>query len=318
MSKLQRIIKESKIEHRKSDLTFKKDFQHNWSLYLLVLPVIAFYIIFNYVPMYGVVIAFKDYNMNKGILGSDWVGLKHFIDFFHYPEVGRLFRNTLTISIIGLIVGTPMPIILALMLNEIRWTKYRKIVQTISIFPHFVSSVVTCTLIRQFCQTEGLFNQFLGLFGVESTPLLTVPNAFVWILQIKGLWQGVGWNAIIYLAAMAGVDKEIYEAAELDGCTRIQRMRHITVPCIMPTIVLLLIMSVGSLLSVGSEDILLLYNPSIYKTADVISTYTYRKGLVDFDFSYSAAIGLFNSIANIILLGIANKIAKTVSETSLF
>ena len=318
MGRLKRILSESKIEHRKSDLSFKKDFQRNWSLYLFILPVIAFYIIFAYFPMYGIVIAFKDYSITRGIFGSEWVGLQHFINFFHYPEVGRLFRNTLTISIVGLVVGTPMPIIFALILNELRWKKYRKVVQTISIFPHFVSSVVTCTVVRQMCQSDGLFNQVLGLFGVDPTPLLTVPNAFVWILQIKGLWQGIGWSSIIYLAAMAGVDKEIYEAAELDGCSRIQRMWYITIPCIMPTIVLLLIMSVGSLLSVGSEDILLLYNPSIYETADVISTYTYRKGLIDFDFSYSAAIGLFNSVINVILLGIANKIAKTVSETSLF
>lgn len=317
MARLRININNSKIEHRANTMPWKKDLKKNWGLYLFVLPVIAYYLIFCYYPMYGATIAFKDYSPAKGILGSEWVGLKHFRDFFSYPDVGRLFRNTMIMSVVGLIVGRCASIGLALMFHELRFKRFKKITQTISIFPHFISMVVTCTICMQFCMSDGLFNIILGWFGAEPKNLLGVPGAFVPIRQIMHLWRSMGWDCIIMLAAMSGVDQQIYEAARLDGCGRIQQMRYITLPAIAPTRVLTLIMAVGSLLSVGCEDIILLYNPVIYKTADVISTYVYRKGLVEFSFSYSTAVGLINSVLNIILLLIANKISKTVTETSL-
>lgn len=307
----------AKGEHRRNTSTWRKDFSKNWSLYLFILPVIAFYLIFCYYPMYGATIAFKDFRIARGINGSEWVGLKHFISFFKYPDVGRLFRNTLVMSISGLIVSRVTEIGFALMLHELRFKKLKRVTQTISIFPHFISSVVCCTIFSNFCLTDGLFNNILSWFGWKPVNLLTLPNAFVPIMRIMGVWTGVGWGSIINLAAMSGIDPEIYEAADLDGCTRIKRMFHITVPAIRPTRVITLIMSIGGLLSVGHESIILMYNPSIYSTADVISTYVYRQGLVKFNYSYSSAIGLMNSVFNIILLLIANKIAKTVTETSL-
>ncbi|MCR2050294.1 ABC transporter permease subunit [Acetatifactor muris] len=317
MARMRANMRESKIEHRANTTPWKKDLKKNWGLYFFILPVIAYYLIFCYYPMYGATIAFRDYSPAKGILGSDWVGLKNFVSFFSYPDVGRLFRNTMIMSIVGLVVGRCASITLALMFHELRWKRFKKITQTISIFPHFISVVVTCTIFMQFCMTDGLFNVILGWFGAEPKNLLGIPGAFVPIRQIMHLWQGMGWNCIIMLAAMSGVDQQIYEAARLDGCGRIQQMRYITLPAISPTRVLTLIMSIGTLLSVGHEDIILLYNPAIYETADVISTYVYRKGLVEFSFSYSTAVGLVNSVLNIILLLLANKIAKTVSETSL-
>ena len=203
------------------------------------------------------------------------------------------------------------------MLHELRFKKFKRVTQTISIFPHFISSVVCCTIFSNFCLTDGLFNNIMSWFGWTPVNLLTLPNAFVPIMRIMGVWTGVGWGSIINLAAMSGIDPQIYEAAELDGCTRIRRMFYITMPAIRPTRVITLIMAIGGLLSVGHESIILMYNPSIYSTADVISTYVYRQGLVKFNYSYSSAIGLMNSVFNIILLLIANKIAKTVTETSL-
>lgn len=310
-------IATSKFEHRKNTSTWEKDFRKNWSLYLFILPVIAYYLVFCYYPMYGATIAFKDFDIARGIGGSVWIGFKHLISFFNYPDVGRLFRNTLVMSISALIVGRVTELGFALMLHELRFKKFKRVTQTISIFPHFISSVVCCTIFSNFCLTDGLFNNILSWFGWKPVNLLTLPNAFVPIMRIMGVWTGVGWGSIINLAAMSGIDPQIYEAAELDGCTRIKRMFYITMPAIRPTRVITLIMAIGGLLSVGHERIILMYNPSIYSTADVISTYVYRQGLVKFNYSYSSAIGLMNSVFNIILLLIANKIAKTVTETSL-
>ncbi len=307
----------SKFEHRKNTSTWGKDFRKNWSLYLFILPVIAYYLVFCYYPMYGATIAFKDFDIARGISGSIWIGFKHLISFFNYPDVGRLFRNTLVMSISALIVGRVTELGFALMLHELRFKKFKRVTQTISIFPHFISSVVCCTIFSNFCLTDGLFNNIMSWFGWTPVNLLTLPNAFVPIMRIMGVWTGVGWGSIINLAAMSGIDPQIYEAAELDGCTRIKRMFYITMPAIRPTRVITLIMAIGGLLSVGHESIILMYNPSIYSTADVISTYVYRQGLVKFNYSYSSAIGLMNSVFNIILLLIANKIAKTVTETSL-
>lgn len=311
-------MKGRKKKENQCTLTFRKDFQRNWSLYLLVLPVIIFYLIFHYVPMYGIIIAFKDYKINLGIMGSPWVGLKHFLSFFENPNFWRLVKNTVRISLSTLIIGMPAPIIFALLVNELRMKKLRSVIQTVSIFPHFVSLVVVCAIIKEFCLSDGLFNIIGGWFGLPAKSLLQMPAAFTPIYVISHLWEKTGWSSLIYLAAIAGIDSQIYEAADIDGASRWKKMWYITLPSIKPTFVILFIMAVGGIMSVGSEKILLLYNESIYSTADVISTYLYRKGLLEFNFSYSTAVNLFNSVINFTLVILANKFSKKISDMSLF
>lgn len=298
--------------------TLRKDMKTNYSLYLLVLPVIIFYIIFMYKPMYGAIIAFKDFTPGLGITGSPWVGLKHFEAFITDHYFVRLLKNTLLISLYSLVWGFPAPILLAVLLNELRHEWYKKTVQTISYLPHFVSMVVICGMIKIFCSSDGIINDFMTLFGGAAQNLLQKPQYFRTIYIITDIWQGVGWGTIIYLSALASVDQSLYEAAMVDGAGRFRRIWHITLPGILPTIVILLIMRIGSLLSVGYEKIILLYNPMTYETADVISSYVYRKGLQEFNWSYSSAVGLFNSVINMILLVVANKISRAVTETSLW
>ncbi len=299
-----------------------KDFHRNKMLYLMVLPVVAFYILFSYVPMAGVIIAFKEYKPMLGIWKSPWAsqyGLSSFITFFSGPFFVRILKNTLIISIYSIIFSFPAPVILALVLNEIRFKKCKRVVQTVSYMPHFISLVVVCGMVRQFCLSDGLFNQMFGMFGIQTNnSWLQIPGAFRTIYVGTDIWQSAGWNSIIYLAAIAGVDHQLYEAAEIDGAGRWKKLLHITFPTIRPTIILLLIMQVGKTMNVGYEKILLLYNSTIYDTADVISTYVYRKGLLDFDYSYSTAVNLFNSIINFVLVITASKISAKVSETSLF
>lgn len=299
-------------------LTFQKDFRRNWSLYLLALPVILFYLIFHYVPMYGIAIAFKDFKMNLGIFGSSFAGLKHFKAFFDYPNFWRLIGNTVRISLCTLLFGMPAPVIFALLLNELRMKKLRSVIQTVSIFPHFVSLVVVCSIIKEFCLSDGLFNVVAGWFGAAPRSLLQVPGAFTPVYVISHIWEKTGWSSLIYLAAIAGIDSQIYEAADIDGAGRFKKMWYITLPCIKPTFIILFIMAVGGVMSVGSEKILLLYNETIYSHADVISTYLYRKGLLEFNFSYSTAVNLFNSVINFTLVMAANRISKKLSDTSLF
>ncbi len=297
------------------------DFRKNWPLYLMVLPVLAFYILFAYKPMVGIIIAFKDYKPALGIWRSPWAdnhGFYHFIEFFTSIFCKRVLVNTLMISLYDLVIGFPAPIILALLLNEVKNATFKKVVQTITYFPHFISAVVICGMVRQFCLTDGLFNIIGGWFGLEPKSLLQIPGNFRMIFTLTNIWQGVGWASIIYLAAIAGVDTGLYEAAALDGAGRFQRIWHITLPGIRPTIIIMLIMRIGSLMNVGYEKIILLYNESIYETADVISTYVYRKGLLEFNFSFSTAVNLFNSIMNFALVYIANFISRKFSETSLF
>lgn len=299
----------------------KKDFRRNKWLYVMILPVILYFILFSYLPMTGIVIAFKDYKPGLGIWGSQWTssfGMKHIIQFFNNPFLGRLIRNTVVISLYTLIFSFPAPILLSLMLNEIRFKKIRRVTQTISYFPHFISTVVVCGMIRQFCLSDGLFNNILGLFHVSAQSWLQVPDAFRTLYVGSGIWQTIGWNSIIYIAAIAGVDTQLYEAADMDGAGRWKKIWHITLPCIKPTIIILFIMQVGKMMSVGYEKIILLYNPAIYETADVISSYVYRKGLLDSDWSYSTAVNLFNSVINFALVVIANRVSKKASETSLF
>ncbi|MGG4143558.1 ABC transporter permease subunit [Paenibacillus algorifonticola] len=296
----------------------KKDFFKNKYIYFLASFGVAYYFIFSYIPMYGIIIAFKNYSPTKGILESSWVGFSHFTDFFNSFYFWRLLRNTLLINVYELLFAFPAPIILALLLNEVKKVMFKRIVQTVTYLPHFVSIVVICGMIVDFSRTTGLFNKILTLFGVEAQNLLLDPSLFRTIFVGSGIWQGVGWGTIIYLAALTAIDTQLYDAATVDGANRWKRMWHVTLPGIMPTIVILLILQFGSMMNVGFEKIILLYNSQTYETADVISSFVYRRGILEANYSYSTAVSLFNSIINFLLLIAANKLSRKVNETSLW
>ncbi|MBD2867256.1 ABC transporter permease [Paenibacillus arenilitoris] len=303
----------------KKRLIIKKDFKKNWFAYMLAVPVIAWFIIFCYGPMWGVMIAFKDFKPLLGFAESDWVGLKHFIDFFEGPYFWRVVKNTLLLNVWGIAFGFTAPIILALILNEIRAGIFKKTVQTITYMPHFISLVVVCGMIHIFTADEGVITQLLQLFtGKDYTSLLGYSSFFRPIYTFSGIWQSIGWESIIYLAAMSSIDPSLYEAAEMDGIGRIKKMWHITLPQISPVIVILFIFAIGGLMASGYEKIILLYNPLTYDTADVIASYVYRRGLREASLSYSTAVGLISAIVNFALLWAANRVARRHSETSLW
>lgn len=288
----------------------KQDLIQHKSLYLMLLPIVIYYLVFHYYPMYGAQIAFRDFIPKKGMFGSPWVGLKHFKSFFSSVYFGRLIRNTLGINILNLIFGFPAPIILALMLNEVRRDKFKRVVQTVSYLPHFISMVVIGGLILEFTATDGFITKIMTMFGYPKQNLMIDPALFKPIYIISEIWQSIGWGSIIYIAAITGISSELYEAAKIDGAGRWKQMLHVTLPGITPTIVTMLVMRIGSMMSLGYEKIILIYNSSIYETADVISTYVYRKGLLEQSYSFSTAVGLFNSVINLILLVAANKACK--------
>ncbi len=295
-----------------------RDFRKNKYRYLLVLPVVLFFLIFDYKAMYGIVIAFQKYRTSAGISGSPWVGLYNFQRFFKDINFWRVLRNTFTISMLSIVFAFPAPILLALLLNEVRSKWLKRTVQTITYMPHFIALVIVCSIIHSFCQTNGAINDIIAAFGGERLNMLSVKGLFYPIYILSGIWQNIGWDSIIYLAALSGIDQEQYEAARVDGAGRIRQMISITLPGIMPTISMLLVLKLGHVLSVGYEKILLLYNPMTYEVADVISTYVYRKGMIDTDFSYATAIGLFNSVINIFFLLTANKLSKKMGQSGLF
>lgn len=297
----------------------KKDWTKYHTVYLMVVPVLAFYTVFCYVPMYGALIAFQDYSPAAGMMGSEWVGLKHFITFFNDPNFGRLIRNTLSISILSLIFGFPAPMIFALLINEIRQNKFKRVVQTISYIPHFISLVVICGLIKDFVARDGFITILISnLTGMEPTNLLNNPSYYYPIYILSSIWQGMGWDAIIYIAALSAVDVSLYEAATIDGAGKWKQVLHVTIPTILPTIIIMFIMRVGNLLNVGYEKTLLLYNPLTYEVADIISSSVYRMAFETQQWSYSTAVGLFNSAVNFILVIIVNKICDRVSGTALW
>ncbi|HML46978.1 MAG TPA: ABC transporter permease subunit [Clostridia bacterium] len=299
-------------------LRLRHNFRRNKYIYIMALPVIAYYLIFMYWPMYGAQIAFKRFSPGRGILGSPWIGISNYIKFFGSFYFGRIFRNTVLISVYGLVFSFPAPILLALMLNELRSVRFKRAVQTISYLPHFISIMVMCGMILDFTRSDGVINDMLGYFGLARQTMLLNPGMFRSIYIISEVWQGIGWGSIIYLSALAGIDTEQYEAAVIDGAGRFQKMLHVTLPGIAPTIVIMLILRVGQMMNVGYEKIILLYNGNTYETADVISTFVYRKGLVEADYSYSTAVGLFNSCINLCLLLVANTVSRRVGETSLW
>lgn len=299
-------------------LRAKKDWKKNKTLYFMIIPVLIFYLVFMYKPMYGAIIAFMDYRPAKGILGSDWVGVEQFVRFFHSPYFYRLIRNMIVLSIYSLLFCFTAPILLALLLNEVKGKRFKSITQTVSYLPHFISMVVAVGMIKEFCMTDGLINDIIVFFGGERSALLQKPALYRTIYIISDIWQEVGWGSIIYLAALAGIDSERYEAAAIDGAGKFRQMIHVTIPGIMPTVTIMLILRIGSLMNMGYEKTILLYNSSTYETADIISSYIYRVGLLEQNWSYSTAIGLFNSVINCILLLAANRISKKVTETSLW
>lgn len=296
-----------------------KDISKNRAIYLMVLPVVLYFFIFKYLPMYGAVIAFKDYSVAKGIWGSDWVGLEHFRTFFGSYYFGRVLRNTFLISFYNLIFGFPTPIILALLLNEIRLKWFKSLVQTVSYLPHFISLVVICGLIIDFTNRGGVIQSIIEFFGGESGSLLNNPNNFRTIFVTSSVWQEVGWASIIYLAALSGINPDLYEAARVDGAGRFRQIWNITLPGLIPTIMILLILRIGGLMDVGFEKIILLYNPNTYETGDVISSFVYRMGLAQGnDYSYTTAVGLFQSAINFVLLISANSISRRFSGNRLW
>ncbi|MEK3725184.1 ABC transporter permease [Paenibacillus sp. FSL H8-0034] len=297
---------------------FIRDFVLNKYLYLMMVPVIAYYAVFHYTPMYGAIIAFKDYTPMKGIVGSPWVGLANFNDFFGSYYFWRILKNTVVISLYSLIFEFPAPIILAVLINEVRHQIFKRIVQSITYMPYFISMIVICGMISDFTNSDGVINTLLTYFGYDGKAMLQKPELFRSIYILSEIWQKIGWESIIYIAALMGIDQEQYEAARMDGASRWKQILHITLPGIMPTIAIMFILRMGNLLNVGFEKIILLYNPVTYDTADVISSFVYRKGLLEFGWSYSAAVGIFNSVLNLILLITANYISRKVNNSSLW
>ena len=284
----------------------------------MIIPVLVYLALFAYKPMYGLVIAFKNYKPTRGIERSAWVGFLWFETFFRDIYFWRLLRNTFTLSALTIVFGFPAPILLALMINEVQNTRFKRTVQTITYMPYFISLVVTCSIIKIYCQQNGLFSQIAEVFGGQRQNYMINPRAFRPIYVISGIWQNVVWNSIIYLAALSGIDLEQYEAARIDGANRFQQIMHVTVPGILPTIMVLFVLRMGSILNVGYEKVLLLYTSNTYEVADVFSTYTYRMGLENQQYSLSTAVGLFNTLVNIVFLLLTNWLSRKTTESGLF
>ena len=284
----------------------------------MALPVIAYFVIFAYLPMYGVIIAFQDFSPIKGIWGSAFVGLKHFKDFFSSYYFIRLLINTLLISVYGLVFAFPAAILMALLLNEVRNAAFKRVVQTITYMPYFISLIVVSSIIIDFCLPGGFINDIRSIFGAERVNLLGKSEYFRSIFVGSNIWQYVGFDSIIFLAAIAGVDQQIYEAATVDGAGYLRKTWHVTLPSILPTVIIILILRIGSLMNVGFEKVILLYNPTTYDVADVISSFVYRKGILEANYPYSSAVGLFNSLVNFTLLVLANAMSKRLTQSSLW
>lgn len=315
---MSRVAKENSLpKKRKGEWLYY--LKSNFDLYVFLIPAVVTTFVFAYIPMYGILLAFKDYSLRKGIWGSDWVGFEHFQRFFDSPDFWRLIWNTLSLSVYGLIAGFPIPIILALMLNSMRNKSYRKLVQTITYAPNFISTVVMCGMIVLFLSPRvGIVNSLLGMIGIESINFMGNASMFPHIYVWSGVWQTTGWSSVIYFAALSGISPELHEAATVDGATKLQRIRHIDIPGILPTAIILLIMSCGSILSVGFEKVFALQNPLNTPVSEIISTYVYKVGLIQNDVSYSTAISLFNTVINGIMLVTVNAISRKVSDSSLW
>lgn len=301
--------------------SIRKDWKKNRNKYIMILPLLLFFIIFMYLPMGGITMAFCDYKPKWGIIGSlihKFVGLDNFKDFFKTIYFGRLLRNTILLNVWNLVISFPLTIITALLINEVGNKFFKKTVQTLSYLPYFISMVVVCGIIVEFCKTTGVLGVLMETLTGKSQNLLGNPAYWRTIYIGSGIWQGLGFGTILYIAALAGIDHQLYEAAEIDGAGYMKRMWHITLTGIRPTIIIVLIMSVGNLMSSSADKTILMYNSQIYETADVIASYVYRKGLIEGNYSFSTAVNLFNSVINLVLIIITNQICKKYSDTSLF
>jgi putative aldouronate transport system permease protein len=298
---------------------FRRSVLPNLDLYLLFMVPLAYFLIFKYYPMYGVQIAFKDFSISDGILGSEWIGFDHFVTFFNSYNFVRLLRNTIGLSLYQLIAGFPTPIILALAVNEVRKRGFRRFVQTVTYAPHFISMVVMVGMIVLFLSPRtGIVNHFIGVFGIEPVNFMARPEWFKTVYVVSDIWQNTGWRSIIFLAVLSSVDVELYDAARIDGASRLQKIWNIDIPALLPTATILLILDFGRIMNVGFQRVLLMQNPLNMPASDVIQTYIYRIGLIGAQYDYSAAIGLFNNVVNVIVLVAVNRLARRVSETSLW
>lgn len=295
-----------------------KNYRQNPLLYWMLAPVLLYVLIFNYVPMFGLVISFQDYSLTRGVMGSKWIGLKNFEDFFSSMYFGRTLGNTLILSGLDLLVCFPAPIILALMLNEVSHLRFKKVIQTVSYMPHFISMVVVAGLIKEFCSSTGVVAQFVQLLGGTPQSYISQPQYFRAIFTVSQVWQTIGFNSIVFLAALSGIDMQLYEAAKIDGAGRLRQLWHVTLPGIIPTIIIMLILRCGAIMNVNFEKVLLLYSPSTYATADVISTYVYRAGIIKQKIGYSTAVGLFNSVVSLMLVLGANYLSNKFTDSGLF
>ena len=311
-------VSQVRIGRKYSWYNINRNTARNWPLLIMVLPALAFYILFHYVPMGGLLMAFEDFKPKLGLFGSPFVGLENFTDFFSSVFAWRTIRNTLILSLLQIGIEFPITIIFALLLNELRSKRYKRLVQTVSYMPYFVSMVVMAGIIVDFCSTTGPLTQLVSLFTGSSENLLSNMNNWRPIYVLSDLWKDLGFNAIIYVAALSGIDQTLYEAAEIDGANRFQRILRVTIPGIIDTIMIMLILRIGQMLSVGYEKTILLYNPQVYETADILSSFIYRKGIQEMNYGYSTAVSLFNSVINFTLLIVANAFSRKYTETGLF
>lgn len=322
MEKPTAVIKQKGVNYKKKKASFLEnlsyDIKNNKILLLMTLPGLIWLFIFKYVPMYGVLIAFKKYSLFQGFSKSPWVGLRYFNQFFNDPYFFRLIKNTFLLGFYNLLWSFPAPIILALLLNELKAEKFKKFTQTVTYMPYFISTVIIVGILKSMMASDGVVNQIIQMFGGASIAFFNNPSYFRTMYIASDIWAGVGYGSIIYLAAMTGIDPELYEASKIDGASRLQNIFYITLPSIIPTITVLLIMRIGAVLSVGFEKVFLMYSPAIYSTADVLSTYVYRFGIQESNFSYATAVGLFNSLVSLVLLVSANYFSKKVLKESLW
>ena len=299
---------------------FWRHMKKNWILYTFLIIPVVYYVVFRYIPMFGNIIAFRKYSAGGNIFGSQWSGFKYFKQFLGDPAFRRAFGNTLILNFSYLVVRFPLTLIFALLLNEIKWLPWKKFVQTVSYLPHFISMVIVAGMIKEVLSTSGPINSFLVSIGQQAIEFIALPEWFPTIFVASGIWQGLGWGSILYLAAIAGINPELYEAAKVDGATHFQQVLHITIPCILPTITTLLILDIGGMVGSGAafEKVFLLYNPMTYETSDIVSTYVYRMGVYSGNYSYATAVGLFEGLLNLILLTAANFTSKRVAGESLW
>ena len=295
------------------------DFKKNKVIWFMALPFVLWYLVFMYIPMGGIIIAFQKYSIARGILGSRWVGFENFKQFFESYYAFRIIKNTVVLSFLKILFVFPASIILALMLNEVSNSKFKRTIQTITYLPYFISLAVVCGMITQFVSKDGFINQIMNVFGASSnSSLLIEAKNYRPIYIISDIWQGIGWGAIIYISALAGINAEYYEAAKIDGANRFQKIFYITIPCLLPTIITMFILNIGAFMSVGADKTILLYNENTYEVSDIISSFVYRRGIVEADYSFSAAVGLFNGLVNLVLVLITNYLSNKATGEGLW